>query len=149
MSAWRIMHQDPTAVEGRTLDPALVRRVGRFAHPYRWQLVGFITMIAAGAGLALVPPLLFRTITVGFCLLTLTLVTGVLFVDDLLAQKLVHKTVLSVLSWLVFGTLMIGRRRHGWRGVKAVHWTLSAMVLLLLAFFGSQFVIELVFGHPR
>ena len=93
--------------------------------------------------------LLFRTITVGFCLLTLTLVTGVLFVDDLLAQKLVHKTVLSVLSWLVFGTLMIGRRRHGWRGVKAVHWTLSAMVLLLLAFFGSQFVIELVFGHPR
>ena len=62
MSAWRIMHQDPTAVEGRTLDPALVRRVGRFAHPYRWQLVGFITMIAAGAGLALVPPLLFRTI---------------------------------------------------------------------------------------
>lgn len=93
--------------------------------------------------------LLFRTITVGFCLLTLTLVTGVLFVDDLLAQKLVHKTVLSVLSWLVFGTLMIGRRRHGWRGVKAVHWTLSAMVLLLLAFFGSQFVIELVFGHAR
>ena len=93
--------------------------------------------------------LLFRTITVGFCLLTLTLVTGVLFVDDLLAQKLVHKTVLSVLSWLVFGTLLIGRRRHGWRGVKAVHWTLSAMVLLLLAFFGSQFVIELVFGHAR
>ncbi len=91
--------------------------------------------------------LLFRTITVGFCLLTLTLVTGVLFVDDLLAQKLVHKTVLSVLSWLVFGTLMIGRRRNGWRGVKAVHWTLAAMVLLLLAFFGSQFVIELVLGR--
>ncbi len=91
--------------------------------------------------------LLFRTIAVGFSLLTLTLVTGVLFVDDLLAQKLVHKTVLSVLSWLVFGTLLIGRRRYGWRGVKAVHWTLSAMVLLLLAFFGSQFVIELVFGR--
>ncbi|MBD8636697.1 cytochrome c biogenesis protein CcsA [Stenotrophomonas sp. 169] len=91
--------------------------------------------------------LLFRVITVGFALLTLTLVTGVLFVDDLLAQKLVHKTVLSVLSWLVFGVLLIGRRRYGWRGLKAVHWTLSAMLLLLLAFFGSQFVIELVFGH--
>lgn len=62
MSAWRIMHQDPTAVEGRTLDPALVRRVGGFARPYRWQLVGFVTMIAIGAGLALVPPLVFRTI---------------------------------------------------------------------------------------
>ncbi len=93
--------------------------------------------------------LLFRTITVGFSLLTLTLVTGVLFVDDLLEQKLVHKTVLSVLSWIVFGTLLIGRRRYGWRGAKAVHWTLTAMALLLLAFFGSQFVIELVLGRSR
>ena len=93
--------------------------------------------------------LLFRTIAVGFSLLTLTLLTGVLFVDNLLAQKLVHKTVLSVLSWVVFGTLLIGRRRYGWRGGKAVHWTLSAMALLLLAFFGSQFVIELVLGHSR
>ncbi len=106
-----------------------------------------------GPWLRALPPLtdleslLFRVITVGFALLTLTLVTGVLFVDDLLAQKLVHKTVLSVLSWLVFGVLLIGRRRYGWRGRKAVHWTLTAMVLLLLAFFGSQFVIELVFGH--
>lgn len=91
--------------------------------------------------------LLFRVITMGFALLTLVLVTGVLFVDDLLAQKLVHKTVLSVLSWLVFGVLLVGRRRYGWRGAKAVHWTLSAMLLLLLAFFGSQFVIELVLGH--
>lgn len=91
--------------------------------------------------------LLFRVITVGFALLTLTLVTGVLFVDDLLAQKLVHKTVLSVLSWIVFGVLLVGRRRYGWRGLKAVHWTLSAMLLLLLAFFGSQFAIELVFGR--
>ena len=90
--------------------------------------------------------LLFRVITVGFALLTLTLLTGVLFVDDLLAQKLVHKTVLSVLSWIVFGTLLVGRRRYGWRGSKAVHWTLSAMALLLLAFFGSRFVIELVLG---
>ncbi len=69
--------------------------------------------------------------------------------DDLLAQKLVHKTVLSVLSWVVFGVLLIGRRRYGWRGAKAVHWTLTAMALLLLAFFGSQFVIELVFGRSR
>ena len=91
--------------------------------------------------------LLFRTITVGFILLTATLLTGVLFVENLFAQHLVHKTVLSVLSWIVFGTLLIGRRRYGWRGAKAVHWTLTAMALLLLAFFGSQFVIELVFGH--
>ena len=88
--------------------------------------------------------LLFRTITVGFILLTATLLTGLLFVDNLLAQHLVHKTVLSVLSWLAFGALLIGRWRYGWRGVKAVRWTLVAMALLLLAFFGSKFVMELV-----
>jgi ABC-type uncharacterized transport system permease subunit len=88
--------------------------------------------------------LLFRTIAVGFALLTITLLTGVLFVDDLLAQHLIQKTVLSVLSWLAFGGLLLGRWRFGWRGATAVRWTLTAMVLLLLAFFGSKFVLELV-----
>lgn len=88
--------------------------------------------------------LLFRTITVGFILLTATLLTGILFVDNLLAQHLVHKTVLSVLSWLVFGALLVGRWRYGWRGGKAVRWTLTAMALLLMAFFGSKFMMELV-----
>lgn len=88
--------------------------------------------------------LLFRTITVGFVLLTATLLTGILFVEDLMAQHLVHKTSLSVLSWLVFGGLLIGRWRYGWRGTKAVRWSLIAMSLLLLAFFGSGLVLELV-----
>jgi len=90
--------------------------------------------------------LLFRTIGVGFVLLSLTLLTGLLFVQDFLAQRLLHKTVLSVLSWLVFGALLVGRWRYGWRGSKAVHWTLTAMALLLLAFFGSKFVLELILG---
>ena len=88
--------------------------------------------------------LLFRSITVGFVLLTATLLTGLLFVDDLLAQHLVHKTVLSVLSWLAFGALLLGRWQRGWRGATAVRWTLAAMALLVLAFFGSKFVLELV-----
>lgn len=88
--------------------------------------------------------LLFRTIGAGFALLTATLLTGVLFVDDLMAQHLVHKTVLSVLSWLAFGALLLGRWRLGWRGPVAVRWTLAAMALLALAFFGSRFVLELV-----
>jgi ABC-type uncharacterized transport system permease subunit len=88
--------------------------------------------------------LLFRTIAVGFALLTATLLTGVLFVDDFFAQRLLHKTVLSVLSWLAFGALLIGRWRRGWRGATAVRWTLAAMALLVLAFFGSKFVLELV-----
>ena len=91
---------------------------------------------------------LFRTIAAGFVLLSLALLTGVLFVDDLLAQHLVHKTLLSVLSWLVFGGLLLGRWRYGWRGIRAVHWTLTAMALLLLAFFGSKFVLEMVLASP-
>ena len=88
--------------------------------------------------------LLFRTIAVGFVLLAATLLTGVLFVEDLLAQHLIHKTVLSVLSWLAFGALLLGRWRYGWRGATAVRWTLAAMALLLLAFFGSKFVLDLL-----
>jgi ABC-type uncharacterized transport system permease subunit len=88
--------------------------------------------------------LLFRTIAVGFILLTATLLTGALFVENLFAQHLVQKTVLSVLSWLAFGGLLAGRWRYGWRGAVAVRWTLAAMALLVLAFFGSKFVLELV-----
>lgn len=88
--------------------------------------------------------LLFRTIAVGFILLTATLLTGIVFVENLFAQHLVHKTTLSVLSWLAFGGLLAGRWRYGWRGATAVRWTLAAMALLILAFFGSKFVLELV-----
>lgn len=88
--------------------------------------------------------LLFRTLAVGFLLLTAALLAGVLFVGNLFQQHLVHKTVLSLLSWVIFGTLLFGRRRWGWRGARAVRWTLVAMAILLLAFFGSQFVLELV-----
>lgn len=88
--------------------------------------------------------LMFRCVAAGFALLTLALALGVVFVEDLFAQHLVHKTVLSVLSWTVFGALLFGRWRYGWRGRRAIRMTLSAMILLLLAFFGSRFVLELV-----
>lgn len=88
--------------------------------------------------------LLFRTITVGFVLLSATLLTGIVFVDNLRLQHLEHKTVFSVLSWLAFGILLLGRWRRGWRGTVAVRWTLVAMALLVLAFFGSKFVLELL-----
>lgn len=88
--------------------------------------------------------LLFRIIAVGFILLTATLLTGVLFVSDFFAQHLMHKTVLSVMSWIAFGALLFGRWRYGLRGARAVGLTVTAMALLVLAFFGSKFVLELV-----
>lgn len=91
--------------------------------------------------------LLFRLIGLGFILLGLALVTGLAFVDDLFAQHLVHKTVLSVLAWVLFGVLLWGRWRHGWRGRRALHWTLSAFAVLALAYFGSKLVLELVLGR--
>lgn len=103
-----------------------------------------------GGWLRALPPLvqlealLFRSLSASFLLLTLALVTGVVFVENLLAQHLWHKTVLSFLSWLVLGALLFGRWRFGWRGPRAVKMTLTSMLLLLLAFFGSKFVLEVL-----
>ncbi len=88
--------------------------------------------------------LLFRLMLIGVLLLTLSLISGVLFIEDLFAQHLVHKTVLSLLSWLVFSILLFGRWRLGWRGLLAVRLTLAGMLLLLLAYFGSKWVLEVL-----
>ncbi len=90
---------------------------------------------------------MFRLIGAGFALLTLALLTGFIFVTDLFAQHLIHKTVLSIIAWLVFGVLLIGRIRYGWRGRAAVRWTLSGFALLALAYFGSKFVLEYLLGR--
>lgn len=94
--------------------------------------------------LTLTETLMFQMIGVGFVLLTAAILVGFLFVDNLFAQHLIHKTVLSIAAWVVFGALLFGRWRHGWRGQRAVRLTLAGMILLALAFFGSRFVLELV-----
>lgn len=104
-------------------------------------------LLRAFPPLTLLEALMFRLIAAGFALLTLALLSGAVFVENLFAQHLVHKTVLSLLAWGVFGALLIGRLRHGWRGRRAVRLTLSAMALLGLAFFGSKFVLELVLAR--
>ena len=104
-------------------------------------------LIRALPPLTLTESLLFQLIGVGFVFLTLTLVSGVLFVENLFAQHLAHKTILSIASWIVFGILLFGRWRWGWRGNRAVRLTLIGMIVLLLAFFGSKFVLEMVLGR--
>ena len=88
--------------------------------------------------------LLFEMIGVGFFLLSLALVTGLMFLENIFAQHLVHKTVLGIASWVVFGTLLWGRFRFGWRGRTAIIWTLSGFVVLMLAYFGTKAVLELI-----
>ena len=75
-------------------------------------------------------------------LLSLGLLSGGLYVDNLFSQHLVHKTILSIVAWFVFVTLLIGHWRYGWRGRIAIRWTLSGFFILMLAFFGSKFVLE-------
>jgi ABC-type uncharacterized transport system permease subunit len=88
--------------------------------------------------------LLFQMLGTGIVFLTISLVSGFLFIEDLFAQHLVHKTVLSILAWVIFTCLLIGRSRYGWRGQTAIQWTLIGFVLLLLAYFGSKLVLELI-----
>jgi len=88
--------------------------------------------------------LLFDMLLLGFVLLTGALWLGAISVDNMMAQHLVHKTVFSVLSWLIFGILLIGRWRMGWRGPRAVTFTLWGFAFLLLGFLGSKFVLEVV-----
>lgn len=98
----------------------------------------------------ILPPLvtmesmLFQMIGVGWIILTVSLATGLVFVDDLFAQHLAHKTFLSIVSWVLFGALLAGRWRYGWRGMRVVRLTLIGMAMLLLAYFGSKAVLELV-----
>ena len=88
--------------------------------------------------------LLFQMLATGLVFLTISLVSGFLFIEDLFAQHLVHKTVLSILAWIIFSGLLLGRSRYGWRGQTAIQWTLIGFVLLLLAYFGSKLVLELI-----
>ncbi|MDO9163329.1 MAG: cytochrome c biogenesis protein CcsA [Methylococcaceae bacterium] len=88
--------------------------------------------------------LLFQMITAGLLFLTVSLITGFIFVDDLFAQHLAHKTVLSLTAWIIFSSLLLGRIRYGWRGKTAIRWTLIGFGALLLAYFGSKLVLELI-----
>ncbi len=107
---------------------------------------------AAGGAL---PPLLtlerllFRLIGAAFVLLTLTLATGFAFSETLFgrAMRFDHKTVFALLSWLTFGALLGGRLLYGWRGRTALRWTLAGFVLLILAYVGSRFVLEVILGR--
>ena len=93
--------------------------------------------------------LLFRMIQVGFGLLTLTLISGIVFSEDIFGKALTfnHKTVFGVASWLIFGALLIGRHVRGWRGRTAIYWTLAGFVSLMLAYVGTKFVLEVILGR--
>lgn len=102
------------------------------------------------------PPLLtletrlFQILWTGFVLLSVTLISGVLFSEQLFGKPalLSHKIVFSVLAWIVFAVLLAGRLLRGWRGRLAVTWTLTGFIFLMLAYVGSKFVLEILLHRP-
>lgn len=90
--------------------------------------------------------LLFRMLGIAFLLLTASLATGLLVSEQFYGQWVRgdHKTIFAFLSWLIFGALLLGRHLHGWRGRKATRWTIAGFVMLLLAYVGSRFVLEVL-----
>lgn len=103
--------------------------------------------------LATLPPVesleraLFSVIAIGEAALTVAILAGLLFVTDLFAQHLVHKTVLALVAWAIFACLLFGHWRFGWRGRTAARYTLAGFVVLAVAYFGSKFVLETLLGR--
>ena len=104
------------------------------------------TMLAPLPPLLTMERILFRLIGVGFVLLTLTVLSGVVFSEVLFDKpiRFDHKTIFTLIAWAVFAALLIGRAARGWRGRLALSWTLGGFAMLILAYAGSRFVLEVV-----
>ena len=114
------------------------------AHLHHKHPGGFIRALPP---LQTMEDLLFQIIWVGFVLLSLALLSGALFLENIFAQHLAHKTILSLLAWIVFATLLWGRWRFGWRGRTAIRWTLAGFFALMLAYSGTKLVLEIMLGR--
>jgi ABC-type uncharacterized transport system permease subunit len=103
--------------------------------------------------LAALPPMesmehaVFTLLAVGFVALSTTLLIGAFFVTDLLAQRLVHKVTLALIAWAIFGVLLLGRHRFGWRGRKATRLVLAGFAFLTMSYLLTKFILEVVLGR--
>ena len=91
--------------------------------------------------------LMFEMLWIGLAFLTLSIFSGFLFLEDLSGPGLVHHTVITMAAWIVFAVLLWGRYQLGWRGAIASRWVLSGFALLVLGYFGSKVVLEIVLGR--
>lgn len=88
--------------------------------------------------------LMFEFLVAGVVLLTFSLLSGFLFLENMFAQHLLHKTVLSVVAWSVFAVLLVGHWTRGWRGMMAMRWIVTGFLLLALSYFGWRLAINLL-----
>jgi ABC-type uncharacterized transport system permease subunit len=109
------------------------------SHLKKHQLSSFIKHLPP---LQTMEALMFELLWVGVILLASGIIIGALYIDDMFAQHLAHKTFLSILAWFIFATLLFGRVKWGWRGNQAIRWVLVGFCVLMLGYFGSKLVLE-------
>ena len=88
--------------------------------------------------------ILFKLLLVGTILLTLSLVSGFIFLDNMFAKEQAHKTILSLIAWGLYTTILMGHFIFGWRGKPVIWSTIIGGTLLTMAYFGSRFVREVI-----
>ena len=102
-----------------------------------------------GGGLALLDMegIVFRNVTVGFVLLTLTIITGIAFYmqgDAVKGGYFTHKNLFAILTWILCAILIFGRWSKGWRGVVALRWYAASTGCLVLSYLGTIVVLDLI-----
>ena len=103
-----------------------------------------IGIIASLPSLDLMDKLLFKILALGVLFLSASLLSGFIFLEDIFAQRLGHKAILSILAWIIFVFLIFARKRYGWRGTKAANITLIGFFILFLSYFGTKTVLEII-----
>jgi ABC-type uncharacterized transport system permease subunit len=132
------------------LHSMLMASMDRHLHqPLRAAARGFGPVLAQMPPLLALERLLFRQIGIGFVLLTATLASGMVFSEERYGRmwRFNHMTLFAVLSWSVFAGLLLGRHVFGWRGRVAQRWVLVGFLMLMLAYIGARFVLEVVLGR--
>jgi len=94
--------------------------------------------------LQLMETILFELLWLGLLLLTVAIGSGMVFLEDIFAQHLAHKTVLTIFAWGLFAVLLWGRHQLGWRAQTAVRFTFVGFGVLMLGYFGSKLVLEII-----
>jgi len=106
-------------------------------------ITGFVTLLPP---LQTMETMLFQLLWVGLIALTLAIGSGFLYLTDMFAQSVVPHTILASASWVTFAILLAGRYLFGWRSTLATRATLVGFVLLILAYFVTRFVLEILLG---
>lgn len=124
-----------------TLFAVLILLLNRSLHKRRFSsLVRFLPPLLS------LEKIMFRGMLAGFVLLTYSVVSGTFFAESVFGKPMTftHKTVFGVLSWLIYGGLLLKHSMMAWRGKKAAVWTIVGFVSLILAYVGSKFVLEII-----